>query len=127
MHALNNFDPRTSNSVSGGQRQSRIFHDAYLNAKIRNRKLLNQTQRASKARQLTSGQSVIPFILNGFRRPPYPKDEDLADLALSFFPPRMSLKVQVCDIGPNNAKVFQTEVGKLEACMFLYSLNIYVA
>jgi hypothetical protein len=59
----------------------------------------------------------VLFALRFFRRPPLPKDYELISLARHFFPPRMALRVHVCDFGDNRFSHSEVSLGEIERCM----------
>jgi hypothetical protein len=64
-----------------------------------------------------TGKDWILYALRFFRRPPLPKDQELISLARHFYPPRMELKVHVCDFGDNRFNHSEISLGEIERCM----------
>ena len=69
-------------------------------------------------------KSLRNYILSrvGYpRRPSLPGRNELSQLALCYFPPRMKLKVILCDYGPDRFERFEVELGRIESGTFLIS------
>ena len=69
-------------------------------------------------------KSLRNYILSkvGYpRRPSLPGRNELSPRALFYFPPRMKLKVILCDYGHDRFDRFEVELGRVESGMFLIS------
>lgn len=63
---------------------------------------------------------LFSAIFNGYTH--LPSDQDLHDLAVYQFPPRASLKAQVCDFYPGHAELKEVALGDIEARMLYFFL-----
>ena len=125
MHALVNFDSKTSTDETPEQRKSKSDRrKAYWATREQQRKLLNQLTRLQNYQNLNPRDSLRDWVSHGFRKPAIPREEDVIDLAHWYFPPRMALKVQVCDIGVDKTHRFETHLGNIEACRLFKPMGI---
>ncbi|KAH0565257.1 hypothetical protein GP486_001354 [Trichoglossum hirsutum] len=97
-------------------------------AEERKRRKLDQYKRGIQCQRLTllrlikwadadikTTKDWIIYALRFFRRPPLPRDQELISLARHFFPPRMELRVHVCDFGDNRFDHFEIPLGRIES------------
>ena len=117
MYALRDFGARVSAPTSHEHRLSRSQQvNAYLAAKRERRELLKRLKRLQRWNTFSIWSKVYDWASHGFRKPVTPHLGGLVDLVYWFFPPRMSLKVQVCDIGVGRTNRFETVLGDIESC-----------
>ena len=111
---LKNFNSRGSTAIDQRQRAQSIARRQ--SASARAGRLLRQLEGQKQFEELDNWQRVKRIAANIVTQPEYPDEEDLITLAHEVFPPRMAIKVQVCDIGSDRGNKFETTLGNIEAC-----------
>ena len=117
MKMLQKFESKQANEKyfeRADRRRSSIATN--ITMKERRRALLSQLE---KRAEYDAKPSSIPFFsssLSAHKPPPLPEREDLVRLAQGVFPPRMSLKVHICDIYKTHSKHWTTTLAHIESC-----------